>query len=235
MVRSAGAGRRFAAWLAVALGLLACLAPPSLAADIDCNGGRERPVTGTVDANVNVPVGADCVIDKAEIHGNVRVYWKGSIRIHHTTIHGDFAATGAAVVRFNSLGEYQGDASGKVIVDGDVVIKESHFIKTSGFGDSTFIGKDLTLKRNHAAEKGIVFVMCPAAWCSRGNPVRVMGDAGIRWNQVPIEINNFHVGGDLNCRDNAGRVAASPNSSPPRYDITFRKATGQCARLVPGS
>jgi len=235
IVRSSGAGRRFAIGQALALGLLASLAFPSLAADIDCSGGRERPVTGTIDANVNVPVGAECVIDKAEIQGNVRVYWKGSISIRQTTIHGDFSATGAAVVRFNSPGEHQGDVSGKVIVDGDVVIKESHFVKTSGFGDSTVIGKDLTLKRNHAAEKGVIFVMCPTGWCSRGNPVRVTGDVAIRWNHIPIEINNFHVGGDLNCRDNAGEVVASPNGSPPLYDITFRRATGQCARLVPKS
>lgn len=204
----------------------------ALGADIRCDGGRERPLTGNVSGNVTVPVGATCVIHKAEIFGNVRVYWNGSISISDTTIHGDFAATGAAVVRFNLSGEELGGLRGKVVVDGDVLIKEARFTQTSGFGGGTLIRQDLTLKRNRALEKGVVFVMCPENWCRKGEPLQVTGDVGIRWNQAPVEINNLHIGGDLNCRDNIGRIASPPNASAPVHDIRFRKATGQCAELA---
>ena len=216
---------------ALLLGLLAWAPGLSLGAETNCAGGSAQPLTGAVKGNVSVPVGATCVISNAEIFGNVRVYWNASISLYQTIIHGDFMATGASGVRFNSLGEDPGGLRGSVTVDGDVTIKESHFTRTSGFGDATVIGKDLELKRNRAAEKGVVFVMCPVAWCRPSDPLQVMGDVGIKWNQIPIEINNIRIGGDLNCRDNA-RIVAPSNDSPPLVDITFRKATGQCAKLV---
>ncbi|MGB7541294.1 MAG: hypothetical protein WBM28_04665 [Burkholderiales bacterium] len=224
------AGRR--ALAALALGLLAWAPGRSLGAETNCAGGSAQPLTGAIKGNVSVPVGATCVINSAEIFGDVRVFWNGNISLYQTKIHGDFTAIGATAVRFNSLGKDLDGPRGSVTVDGDVTIKESHFAMTSGFGEATVIGKDLVLKRNRAAEKGVVFVMCPAAWCRPGSPVQVMGDVGIRWNQVPIEINNIHIGGDLNCRDNAGQVVAPPNDSPPSVDIAFRHATGQCAKLL---
>jgi hypothetical protein len=198
-----GALRLAAAFFCASL-LAACISGPS--GDVACNqDSRNAPLTGDIKGNVVVPKNATCFI-RAHVAGDVTA--KEGARIYvldGTRIEGAFRAVGASLVRFNiDEGAHLAGSGAKIVVGGNLVIKDSHLSGVSGIA-ATEVGGNLIIARNSDGglqPGGTLLSICAAGWCRADAPVKVAKSVKIKQNQVAIEINNTNVGIDLRCDKN---------------------------------
>lgn len=184
--------------------LSACVSGPS--ADVACNNSsKSSPLIGDIRGNVVVPKNATCFL-RAHVAGDVTA--KEGSRIYvldGTKIDGAFRAVGASMVRFNiDDGAHLAASNAKIIVAGNLVIKDSRLAGVSGIA-GTEVGGNLILARNSdgGLERGATMLsVCAAGWCHAGAPVKVAKSVKIKQNQVAIELNNMSVGADLKCNSN---------------------------------
>jgi hypothetical protein len=203
-----GAGVRGALRLAAACFcacmLTACISGPS--GDVVCNqDSKTAPLIGEIKGNVVVPKNATCFM-RAHIAGDVTT--KEGARVYvldGTRIDGAFRAVGASVVRFNiDEGAHLAGAKAKIVVGGNLVIKDSRLSGVSGIA-ATEIGGNLIIARNSdgGLQQGATMLsICAAGWCRAEAPVVVAKSVKIKQNQVAIEINNTSIGIDLKCTSN---------------------------------
>jgi len=184
--------------------LAACISGPS--GDVACNqDSKNSPLTGDIKGNVVVPKNATCFI-RAHVAGDVTA--KEGARIYvldGTKIDGAFRAIGASVVRFNiDEAAHLAGAKARIIVLGNLVIKDSHLSGVSGIA-ATDVGGNLIIARNSDGglqAGGTMLSICAAGWCRADAPVRVAKSVKIKQNQLAIEINNTSIGIDLKCTSN---------------------------------
>jgi hypothetical protein len=234
-----GAARFSAALFGAAL-LAGCISGPS--GDIACNQDRaDSPLTGEIKGNVVVPKNATCFI-RAHVAGDFNA--KEGARVYvldGTRIDGAFRAVGASVVRFNiDEAAHLARGNAKIVVLGNLVIKDSHLSGVSGIA-ATEVGGNLILARNSDGglqRGGAMLSICAPGWCRADGPVKVAKSVRIKQNQVAIEINNTSVGADLKCVNNDTRpVIMKPRAADltgGQQQVTLHvkgRRSGQCERM----
>jgi hypothetical protein len=197
--------------------LVACMAMtifgPSAAQagdnDVECTGAPQF-VVGPQRGNVVVRSGADCIIFRADVDGNVKVEPGGRLQVVFSTIRGSIQSDGGRRVHVT------GDPTGASTVHGDITVKNapvpavaSDFHTVRG----TTITGNVQFEENKVRVEVVAnVVLLPFPLPPLFIPNEAEGNMQFYKNTGTGQVSGNTIEGNLQCKDNAPPFVAGGNA-----------------------
>lgn len=186
--------------MALVVGVLT--APAAQADSVECTGA----LTGPVPANVIVPEGATCNLNRADVMGNVEVRPDARLNSTFSTIRGNLGGSETFHVQiFGTMGGSDSVIRGNVQINGSPDVDSNfHTIRdTSIWGNLSFNGNDIRIEvlRTEVDRNGSFIDNgdgqgVQVSQNDIGKNLEVIGNSGL----VQVTMND--VGKNLTCKDN---------------------------------
>jgi hypothetical protein len=202
---------------ALVFGAISVLGAPSASAAVSCT--TASPITNTtINSNVVVPSGEDCVITNSTINGSVTVQPNGSLDIEGSTVNGAVTANQPRFVKIGCVNDgsvcTRKSSVGPVTVTG--ATQDANYICESTVNGNVNI-KDSVGNWSIGSTSGANGTVV----CAFGGSNNITGNVSLTGNQDYVALDNNSIGGPVNALNNTGGGEIL-NNNPVKGSITAR-------------